>query len=253
MFEVVARLKIHEGELDGFKRQAAEVLRQAKEKDTKTLRYDWFLSNDGSECEVREAYVDADGLLEHSGHVWDVRSELFREHAYDHDMTLYGEPSPALVEAFEAMAGHVTVHRYSLLVRLRGGAAREGAFEACARLKIRDGELEGFKRQAAEVIELTQQQETKPLQYDWFLGDEGTNCEVREAYVDADGLLEQQRRLGKAKVELFRYVAGHSMTFYAEPSPALVQTMKTMGTPFKQFSFFQGLKTDVKVRDEVRV
>ena len=59
MFEVMARLKIRDGELDGFKQQAAEMMRQTREKDTKTLRYDWFLS-DGPECEVREGYVDAD-------------------------------------------------------------------------------------------------------------------------------------------------------------------------------------------------
>ena len=60
MFEVMARLKIRDGELDGFKQQAAEMMRQTREKDTKTLRYDWFLSDDGTECEVREGYVDAD-------------------------------------------------------------------------------------------------------------------------------------------------------------------------------------------------
>ena len=48
MFEVMARLKIRDGELDGFKQQAAEMMRQTREKDTKTLRYDWFLSDDGT-------------------------------------------------------------------------------------------------------------------------------------------------------------------------------------------------------------
>ena len=39
-FEVRARLKIREGQLEGFKRQAAEIMRQAREKDTGTLAYD---------------------------------------------------------------------------------------------------------------------------------------------------------------------------------------------------------------------
>jgi quinol monooxygenase YgiN len=69
MFEVTARLKIRDGELDGFKQQAAEVMRLTREKDTKTLRYDWFISDDGIQCEVREGYIDADGLLEHNNHV----------------------------------------------------------------------------------------------------------------------------------------------------------------------------------------
>jgi quinol monooxygenase YgiN len=97
-FEVRARLKVREGQLEGFKRQAAEVMRQAREKDTGTLVYDWFLSNDGTECEVREAYVDADALVEHAFNVREARDVLFAEFAYDHKMAFYGDPSPRLVE-----------------------------------------------------------------------------------------------------------------------------------------------------------
>lgn len=115
MFEVTARLKVRGGELDGFKRQAAEMMRLTREKDTKTLRYDWFISDDGTQCEVREGYEDADGLLEHAHHVTEAREKLFRDHAYDHDMTIYGEPSPALAELMERLAGHVEFNRYSFL------------------------------------------------------------------------------------------------------------------------------------------
>ena len=40
-FEVRARLKVREGQLEGFKRQAAEIVRQARDRDTGTLAYDW--------------------------------------------------------------------------------------------------------------------------------------------------------------------------------------------------------------------
>jgi hypothetical protein len=69
----------------------------------------------GVQCEVREAYSDADGLLEHNEHVREARDKLFREYAYDHDMTIYGEPTPALAELMERMAGHAEFNRYSLL------------------------------------------------------------------------------------------------------------------------------------------
>lgn len=120
MFEVTARVKIRDGELDGFKRQAAEMMRLTRERDTKTLRYDWFISDDETQCEVREGYVDADGLLEHAHHVNEAREKLFRDHAYGHDMTIYGEPSPALAELIDRLAGHVQFHRYSLMNRLDG-------------------------------------------------------------------------------------------------------------------------------------
>ena len=51
--------QFREGQLEGFRQQAAEMMRLTRELDTKTLRYDWFLSADGTECEVREGYVDA--------------------------------------------------------------------------------------------------------------------------------------------------------------------------------------------------
>ena len=115
MFEVVARLKVRDDQFEGFKQQAAEMMRLTRAKDTKTLRYDWFLSDDGTECEVREGYVDADGLIEHAHHVAEAREELFRGFAYDHNMTLYGEPSPALAALIEELAGVVPFRQFSLL------------------------------------------------------------------------------------------------------------------------------------------
>ena len=115
MFEVMARLTVRKGELEGFKQQAAEMLRLTRELDTRTLRYDWFLSQDGSECEVRESYVEADGLLEHANNVMEARARLFRDFADDHVMTIYGEPSPALAELIEKLQGLVTFRRFSLL------------------------------------------------------------------------------------------------------------------------------------------
>ena len=115
MFEVKARVKVRDGELDGFKEQAAEMMRQTREKDTKTLRYDWFLSDDGTECEVREGYVDADALIEHAQNVAEARDKLFRDFAYGHEMTLYGVPSPALAHLMEQLAGAVPFRKFSLL------------------------------------------------------------------------------------------------------------------------------------------
>jgi quinol monooxygenase YgiN len=107
-FLTCARLKIREGKLEGFKKQAAEMMRQTREKDTGTLAYDWFVSNDGTECEVREAYVDADALVDHATHVFEARQALFAEFAYDHKMTFYGEPSPRLLEVVHKFGVNAT-------------------------------------------------------------------------------------------------------------------------------------------------
>jgi quinol monooxygenase YgiN len=119
MFEVTARAKVRDGELEGFKRQAAEMMRATRELDTKTVRYDWFLSEDGTECEVRETYADADALIEHSQHIAEARNKLFRDFADEHTVAFYAQPSPALTEALKAMPpGAVTLKRFSLFQAL---------------------------------------------------------------------------------------------------------------------------------------
>src|SRR4030095_699180 len=96
--ELHAHLKIRPGQLEGFKKQAAECMRVAREVDTRTLRYDWFISRDGTQCEVHEAYVNSEGMIEHSHNIAEVRGKLFAEFAEDHFMTFYGEVSPELFD-----------------------------------------------------------------------------------------------------------------------------------------------------------
>jgi quinol monooxygenase YgiN len=125
-------------------------------------------------------------------------------------------------------------------------------FEATARLTIRDGDVEGFKQQAAEVMRHIEEADDRPLRYDWVLSEDGTQCEVREAYVDADALLAHQRLVAEAKKTLMRdFVESHTMVFYGEPSPALSRAMDAMGVTFTQFSFFQGLSADIPVLHEL--
>jgi quinol monooxygenase YgiN len=105
--EVTAHLTVRPGCLEGFKKQAAELIRITKEKDTRTLRYDWFLSSDGTECEVREAYTEPEGLVEHNRNVVDARTRLFRDYADNHFMVMYGEPSQTLRDLLHAhQVGH---------------------------------------------------------------------------------------------------------------------------------------------------
>ena len=107
--EVHAHLTVRPGCLEGFKKQAAELIRITKEKDTRTLRYDWFLSTDGTECEVHEAYTGPEGLIEHNAHVVEARTKLFKEYADNHFMTFFGDPSPALLDL---MKMHPVGHKW---------------------------------------------------------------------------------------------------------------------------------------------
>lgn len=110
--EVHAHVKIRPGQLEGFKAQAAEIMRIAREQDTKTLRYDWFIKEDGTECEVHEAYLNEDGLFEHNVHVMEARAVMFRDYAFDHRMTVFGETSQQLRDLATKHAGGITVYAF---------------------------------------------------------------------------------------------------------------------------------------------
>ena len=49
-------MKIREGMLDGIKQHANECIQRVTEKDPGTVQYDWFISSDNTECEIRETY-----------------------------------------------------------------------------------------------------------------------------------------------------------------------------------------------------
>jgi quinol monooxygenase YgiN len=109
MLELSAHMTVRPGQLDGFKKQAAECIRLTRQKDTRTLRYDWFLSSDGTQCEVREAYTGAQGLIEHRANVAPALEALFEQYADNHTMTVYGQASRQLLDLAKAhhMTGHI--------------------------------------------------------------------------------------------------------------------------------------------------
>jgi len=121
-FEARAHLKVRDGQLEGFKRQAVEMMRVTREKDTGTLAYDWFLSKDGTECEVHETYVNTDALVEHAVNVREARAAMFAQFAYDHQMAFYGDPSPRLIALLDKIG--VDAEWFTLLQAFEPASAR---------------------------------------------------------------------------------------------------------------------------------
>lgn len=93
----IARLVIHRGKLEEFKRLAATCMESVRTKDTGTLQYDWFFSSDCSECLVYERYRDSDALLEHMANLGDTMAALFA--TCSGSGQLCGMPSPELTQA----------------------------------------------------------------------------------------------------------------------------------------------------------
>ena len=103
--EVIARAKVRPGQLEGVKAQAAEIVRVTREQDTRTLRCDWFISQDGTECEVHEMFPDEQGLIEHKMNTMEATAVFFRDYACDHRSTIYGEVSQDFVNLVKERMG----------------------------------------------------------------------------------------------------------------------------------------------------
>ncbi|MDW0144874.1 MAG: hypothetical protein QOK69_07850, partial [Nitrososphaeraceae archaeon] len=71
---------------------------EVKRKDTGTLQYDWFVSSDNTECEIRETYENSDALLAHVKNLREPLRILFEQFATDHSVVIYGDPSAQLLE-----------------------------------------------------------------------------------------------------------------------------------------------------------
>jgi quinol monooxygenase YgiN len=110
--EVIAHARVRDGQLDGVKAQATEIVRISREQDTQTLRCDWFISEDGTELEVHELFPNEQRLMEHQMHIMEARTVLFRDYAYDHRSTLYGEVSQGFIDLLTERMGAPTIYSF---------------------------------------------------------------------------------------------------------------------------------------------
>jgi quinol monooxygenase YgiN len=243
--EVIARLKIRPGQLEGFKSQAAEILRVTREKDTHTLRCDWFINEDGTKCEVHELFPNEQGLIEHKMNTMQATVVLFRDYAFDHHSSIYGEVSPDFIDLVTKRMGPPAVFAFTQGLEssasVQGGA--RNPLQVIARVKVRPGQLEGFKTQAAEILRLAQEKDTQTLRYDWFLNKDGTDCEVHEAYLREEGLIEHNQHVVAVRDAWFRdYAFDHRMSVYGEISQHLSDLFSKHAGGVGKFSFVLGLE-----------
>lgn len=110
-----AKLKIPDGKLEEFKQAARDYIKEIKEKDKGTLQSDWFISNDNSECEIRETWESSEAAREHQKNLAEFSMKFFGKFDLPYLITVYGDVSPEVLA--NAKAG-VDVKVYSLLTGL---------------------------------------------------------------------------------------------------------------------------------------
>ncbi len=95
--QVTARMRIPPGGFEAFEALARKCLAVAREIDSGTLQYDWFVDEQRTACVVRERYRDAAAALEHVANLGEeTRAELA---AAGMSLEFYGDVSDALIEA----------------------------------------------------------------------------------------------------------------------------------------------------------
>ena len=100
--QIGAICRIHEDKLDEFKAVVEQLAAAAREKDTGTLQYDWFLSQDKTVCMVRETFTDSTAVLQHNANMGHLLRTL--RGLADVSVEIFGDPSLELTAAIRPVA-----------------------------------------------------------------------------------------------------------------------------------------------------
>jgi quinol monooxygenase YgiN len=72
----IGRFKFHDGKLEEFKRLSAQAMGMVRAKDTGTLQYEVYFSDDQCECIVLERYGDSEALIEHAANLGELGAAI---------------------------------------------------------------------------------------------------------------------------------------------------------------------------------
>ncbi len=97
-----AFIKIPKGKLERFKELAADCITQTMKHDKKAITYDWYISEDETECEIREEFESSEAIIEHIKNIRPALDALFAEFPTDH-VNIYSDLSPKLLEMIKQM------------------------------------------------------------------------------------------------------------------------------------------------------
>ena len=110
--------------------------------------------------------------------------------------------------------------------------------QGIARLKIRDGKLEEFKRIASQCMQVVRTKDTGTLQYESYFNEDQTERLVLERYRDSESLLKHHKNVGGLMDALLKTCTG-SGELCGTATPELLKALE--GSPVRLFSPYQAL------------
>jgi quinol monooxygenase YgiN len=90
----IGRFRIHDSKLEEFKRLSAQAMEIVRARDTGTLQYEIYFSDDQSECIVLERYRDSEALIEHATNLGELGQAILAAGLVSSE--LLGEPGAEL-------------------------------------------------------------------------------------------------------------------------------------------------------------
>ncbi|WP_088340448.1 putative quinol monooxygenase [Robiginitalea sediminis] len=108
--------------------------------------------------------------------------------------------------------------------------------DATARFRIKPGQMEPFKKIAAQMIAAVQEKELGAgcLRYDWFYNEELSECLVREIYRDSAAVLQHMENVGPMLGQLLT-ISELSLQACGTPSEELKKASEGMAITYYHF------------------
>ena len=110
-----------------------------------------------------------------------------------------------------------------------------------ARLKIKPGKMDDFKKTGYACVEMVQQKDKGTLQYDWFYNEEISEFIVLERYIDSDAALEHIANTSGLVGGLLA-LSEISLEVYGNPSQKLINTLEGFEVVYYKFDIGLGVE-----------
>jgi len=103
-----------------------------------------------------------------------------------------------------------------------------------ARLSIKPGKMEEFKKLAYSCVEMVKQKDKGTTQYDWFYNESKSKCIVRERYVDSEAVLDHMTNVGELLGGLVE-LSTISLDLHGSPSENLKNALEGFDVTYYDF------------------
>jgi quinol monooxygenase YgiN len=96
-------LSINDGDVQNVRALMEEMSRATEQNEPGTLNYEWFLTDDGTACQIFERFADSAAAMTHLGNFQEKFAERFLALLQPTRLTVHGGPSDDLREAMGAL------------------------------------------------------------------------------------------------------------------------------------------------------